>query len=53
MVRRGISLFLLLFALTPVLAQDQGAREFKECSVCSVMVGIPAGRCLMGSPATE
>lgn len=28
-------------------------REFQECSGCPVMVGIPAGSFLMGSPASE
>ena len=28
-------------------------REFKECSVCPVMVGIPGGAFAMGSPDTE
>jgi formylglycine-generating enzyme required for sulfatase activity len=30
-----------------------GEREFKECSECPVMVGIPGGEFLMGSPANE
>ncbi|HEX3945006.1 MAG TPA: SUMF1/EgtB/PvdO family nonheme iron enzyme [Rhizomicrobium sp.] len=34
-------------------AQEQPAREFQECTDCSVMVGIPAGRFVMGSPASE
>jgi formylglycine-generating enzyme required for sulfatase activity len=53
MVRLRFSFLLVLFALAPAGAQNQQAREFKECSVCSVMVGIPAGQFLMGSPATE
>jgi formylglycine-generating enzyme required for sulfatase activity len=28
-------------------------REFRECDHCPVMVGIPAGKFLMGSPANE
>lgn len=32
---------------------DPAAREFTECPDCPVMVGIPAGRFLMGSPAQE
>ena len=35
------------------LAQEQTAREFQECTDCPVMVGIPAGRFVMGSPADE
>jgi formylglycine-generating enzyme required for sulfatase activity len=33
--------------------QEQKDREFKECSKCPVMVGIPAGSFLMGSPENE
>lgn len=33
--------------------QETTEREFKECSVCPLMVGIPAGSFLMGSPAAE
>jgi formylglycine-generating enzyme required for sulfatase activity len=35
------------------LAQDQKDREFKECPECPVMVGIPAGTFVMGSPRNE
>ena len=51
--------FLVLLALialpnlTPVRAQVQKSREFQECTDCPMMVGIPAGRFVMGSPATE
>jgi formylglycine-generating enzyme required for sulfatase activity len=38
---------------SPPRAQDEAAREFQECTDCPVMVGIPAGRFLMGSPAGE
>jgi len=40
---------------TPVSvpAQDRTDREFRECADCPVMVGIPAGRFVMGSPANE
>jgi formylglycine-generating enzyme required for sulfatase activity len=34
-------------------AQDKGEREFQECDVCPLMVGIPAGSFAMGSPAGE
>jgi len=34
-------------------AQEQKAREFQECADCPVMVAIPAGRFVMGSPASE
>jgi formylglycine-generating enzyme required for sulfatase activity len=35
------------------LAQVQKEREFQECPECPVMVGIPAGKFVMGSPRTE
>jgi formylglycine-generating enzyme required for sulfatase activity len=34
-------------------AQDRADREFTECVDCPVMVGIPAGKFVMGSPAHE
>jgi len=34
-------------------AQVQKDREFQECPECPVMVGIPAGTFVMGSPANE
>ncbi len=34
-------------------AQDHSEREFKECPDCPTMVAIPAGRFVMGSPASE
>jgi formylglycine-generating enzyme required for sulfatase activity len=47
--------FLLFFLAlaTSALAADQKSREFQECPDCPVMVGIPAGRFVMGSPANE
>jgi len=45
-------MLLLLFAWS-ALAQGQTSREFKECPDCSEMVGIPAGKFVMGSPAHE
>jgi formylglycine-generating enzyme required for sulfatase activity len=48
-------LFLLAAALfLPVPAQSQPhEREFQECETCPVMIGIPAGRFVMGSPENE
>jgi formylglycine-generating enzyme required for sulfatase activity len=53
----------VLFALTTLIAlltgqhhataEEQRAREFQECTHCPVMVGIPAGRFVMGSPENE
>jgi formylglycine-generating enzyme required for sulfatase activity len=44
----------LLLCASGAQAQDQPSREFQECTdYCPVMVGIPAGRFLMGSPASE
>ena len=37
----------------PALAQERTEREFQECTDCPVMVGIPAGRFVMGSPTSE
>ena len=37
----------------PAFAQERTDREFQECTDCPVMVGIPAGRFVMGSPASE
>jgi len=39
--------------VVPAHAQDRSDREFQECTDCPVMVGIPAGRFVMGSPASE
>src|ERR1700722_538172 len=49
-------LIVLLFTLVaPVFAADAPplAREFVECVGCPQMVAIPAGKFLMGSPASE
>jgi formylglycine-generating enzyme required for sulfatase activity len=51
--RLALAFAALLLALAPSSAEEQKAREFKECSLCPVMVGIPAGRFAMGSPASE
>ncbi len=34
-------------------AQERKEREFQECADCPIMVAIPAGRFVMGSPASE
>ncbi|HTP76167.1 MAG TPA: formylglycine-generating enzyme family protein [Rhizomicrobium sp.] len=55
MLRRA-SLFLVLlaaFAGIPAVADEHKEREFQECTDCPVMVGIPAGDFVMGSPAGE
>ncbi|HTT82818.1 MAG TPA: formylglycine-generating enzyme family protein [Rhizomicrobium sp.] len=49
----GILALLFLAMAWPARAQDQPQREFRECPQCPVMVGIPAGRFIMGSPASE
>jgi formylglycine-generating enzyme required for sulfatase activity len=51
-------LFLCLVAFVvalaaPASAQEHKDREFQECPDCPVMVGIPAGKFAMGSPASE
>jgi formylglycine-generating enzyme required for sulfatase activity len=48
----AFSLCLLILA-SGALAQDQLAREFRECPECPEMVGMPAGRFVMGSPVNE
>jgi formylglycine-generating enzyme required for sulfatase activity len=53
-MRYLIAPLLLLFAwIFPACASDHPDREFQECTVCPVMVAVPAGRFAMGSPATE
>lgn len=56
----GLSFFALLVAVlcaaalgSAIAADEQNAREFQECTDCPAMVGIPAGRFAMGSPASE
>jgi formylglycine-generating enzyme required for sulfatase activity len=44
---------LAVFIGFPVAADEHKEREFKECPDCPVMVGIPAGTFVMGSPAGE
>jgi formylglycine-generating enzyme required for sulfatase activity len=53
---RLFAVLLLLFALAAprlALAQEHPDREFRECTDCPEMVGVPAGQFLMGSPTTE
>jgi formylglycine-generating enzyme required for sulfatase activity len=50
---KRIFLFFFLILTTAALAADQKAREFQECPECPTMVGIPAGKFVMGSPAGE
>jgi formylglycine-generating enzyme required for sulfatase activity len=54
-IARLMAVFLTLFLLfgARAHAQDQKDREFQECVDCPVMVGIPAGSFVMGSPASE
>jgi formylglycine-generating enzyme required for sulfatase activity len=54
-IARGffVSFAIALLAPAPSYGQEQKDREFQECTECSVMVAIPAGRFVMGSPASE
>ena len=56
-VRAGIIPIAAIIALSigihRAAAEELSAREFQECTHCPVMVGIPAGRFVMGSPADE
>jgi formylglycine-generating enzyme required for sulfatase activity len=49
----AISLLAVLSWLGTARARDQKDREFQECPACPVMIGIPSGTFLMGSPAKE
>ena len=51
--RTLLGLFLVFAAFAAANAQEIKEREFKECTVCPVMVGIPAGNFIMGSPQDE
>jgi formylglycine-generating enzyme required for sulfatase activity len=53
--RSPLPLFLLGLALSVGTAQgeERKDREFEECANCPVMVGIPAGSFVMGSPPSE
>jgi formylglycine-generating enzyme required for sulfatase activity len=55
---RGLCLPIFLTTLAVICtsltqAHEHKDREFRECRDCPVMVGIPAGTFLMGSPKTE
>jgi formylglycine-generating enzyme required for sulfatase activity len=54
---RSVLAILLAIAMVSfgsrVDAQPQVDREFRECRDCPVMVGIPAGKFVMGSPKSE
>ena len=53
-VARMIVCLAVLFGTCASAApQDVKDREFKECTVCPVMLGIPAGTFTMGSPTDE
>ena len=54
--RRAGFLALVLIAAgfaTAATAEERADREFTECTGCPQMVGIPAGKFVMGSPASE
>ncbi|HMK68265.1 MAG TPA: formylglycine-generating enzyme family protein [Stellaceae bacterium] len=44
---------LALLTAAEAAAEEKVSREFRECPDCPEMVGIPAGKFLMGSPAEE
>jgi formylglycine-generating enzyme required for sulfatase activity len=46
-------LFPLLLCVLCASARADDARSFTECTHCPVMMGIPAGRFVMGSPKSE
>jgi formylglycine-generating enzyme required for sulfatase activity len=48
-----VAIALALICTCSTLADDKPEREFKECPECPSMVGIPAGKFAMGSPAGE
>ena len=56
-MNRFVCLLLILFAaglaLTGSARAEQDSRSFTECTNCPMMVGIPAGRFVMGSPKSE
>ncbi|HYM19252.1 MAG TPA: formylglycine-generating enzyme family protein [Micropepsaceae bacterium] len=54
MRRIRIAAFLTALLGAPgAIAVDNTDREFKECDLCPLMVGIPAGSFTMGSPVGE
>jgi len=52
-VRRLLLLLPLLAIVGAARGEEHKEREFQECIDCPVMVGIPAGSFIMGSPANE
>ncbi len=44
---------MLLLLAQPLHADEAGKRDFRDCSDCPEMVIVPAGKFVMGSPATE
>jgi len=48
-----VVLFVLLLLLSGEAVHAEPARDFTECTHCPVMVGIPGGRFVMGSPRSE
>lgn len=44
---------LLLLTASVARAEEHRDREFQECTDCPVMVAVPAGKFVMGSPGTE
>jgi formylglycine-generating enzyme required for sulfatase activity len=52
MMRNFLFALFALLSLTAAARADD-ARAFTECTHCPVMVGIPAGRFVMGSPKSE
>jgi len=55
-MNRLLCFLLMMFAAGVMLAGSahaEGSRDFTECTHCPVMVGIPAGRFVMGSPKSE
>jgi len=46
-------LAMLLLAQAAGIAEERKDREFQECPECPVMVGLPAGGFVMGSPPNE
>jgi formylglycine-generating enzyme required for sulfatase activity len=60
MVRQVLAYLLYLFVIglffagpSVGTAQERKDREFQECHDCPIMVGVPAGKYVMGSPPQE
>ncbi len=49
----AIALLVLLASGTAGAGEERKDREFQECPECPVMVGLPAGGFVMGSPPSE